>query len=138
MMLGGSSSYHFKGMGLNFDSFKKTLGSYPSAFDLMPKNTWKMSQEQDWMKSIMKRIAEETGEVFEKIDPESDIVDRLFPMKNQVCYANNWGSRDEKCTTGLTEFFDLGTVNKEKMTTENLGDIFAKYSFNEHAGAMFK
>lgn len=82
MMLGGSSSYHFKGMGLNFDSFKKTLGSFPSAFDLMPKNTWKLFEQNDWLKSVKKRIAEESGEVFEKIDPSKDIVDRLFPKKN--------------------------------------------------------
>jgi lecithin-cholesterol acyltransferase len=139
MMMGGSSSYHFKGMGLNFDSFKKTLGSFPAAFDLMPRNTWQLFQSAPWMTSIKNKIVEESGSgEKEPLNPEDDIVSKIFPKHTETCYTNEWKSRTSKCQSGIAEYYTLGSVAGEKMNTENLADIFAKYSFNSYAGDMFR
>ena len=139
MMLGGSSAYHFKGLGLNFDSFKKTLGTFPSAFDLMPRKTYKHFENEPWMRSIKNRIANEGGEaVFEPLAVEDDIVTRLFPPQSHRCYANEWKARKSDCKSGLSEYYRIGEVNGEEITTENLADILEKYSFNELASQLFR
>lgn len=139
MMLGGSSSYHFKGLGLNFESFKKTLATFPGAFDLMPRNPWPHFQDQKWMRSIKNKVFLERKECdFEEMDSNDDIVNKIFPKTEEICYANSWTTRNHDCTSGLTEYFDIGEVNGERMTTDNLKDIFTKYSFNENAGDLLQ
>lgn len=139
MMLGGSSSYHFKGLGLNFDAFKKTLGTYPGVFDLMPRNAWPLYNDTKWLRSIKNRINVEKGECdFKFLEPEDDIVNQIFPQKTETCYTNDWTARKKDCTSGLSEFFILGKVNGTEMTTANLKEIFTKFSFNEQAGRLFE
>jgi hypothetical protein len=138
MMLGGSSNYHFKGMGLNFDSFKKTLATFPGVFDLMPRNVWPNFKDTLWMRSVKNRVFQERGECdFQPIDPEDDIVNKIFPPTTDTCYDNDWATRKGDCTSGLTEYFALGKVNGTMMTTGNLDEIFTKYSYNDNAGDLF-
>lgn len=139
MMLGGSSNYHFRGLGLNFESFKKTLATFPGAFDLMPRNPWPYFQGEKWMRSIKNRVFIERNECdHEDMEPEDDIVNKIFLKTEERCYSNMWATRNSDCMSGLTEYFEIGQVNGEKMTTANLKEIFTKYSYNENAGEMFE
>jgi Lecithin:cholesterol acyltransferase len=135
MLIGGSTAYFMAGR-----NFKKAIGSYPGAFDLMPRNTFRINQKEPWMTSILNRAAKEdkSDKKVQALKPEDDIVSKIFPGADETCFKNDWKARSKKCLSGLYNFQTFGSVNGEEMRSDNLEEIFSKYSYNSQAGEMYR
>ena len=140
MLLGGTSAYYYKGFGLNFDTFRKVLGTYPSAFDLMPRDTFRLYKNEPWMISILNRIAKEekTEQKIQPLKPEDDILENLFPDIDKVCFKNDWLYRSKMCLSGVHDYHIFGSVNGEPIKSDNLQEIINKYSYHSLAGEMYR
>ena len=95
-MLAGNDEFSFGPFGINFWLFKRTAGLAAALYDLMPRSSIKNFENEDWMKSIKKRVALENNLPFsETIDPSRDIVANLFPTSNIECFDVAYKTRSK-------------------------------------------
>jgi len=140
MPIGGSDQYNFGGFGLNFWLFKRSIASFPSIFDLMPRLSWLMYSSAPWMKSIRNRMSiEKNGTPVEVISQEEDIVSKIFPKPTEDCYGSKtWKERTSKCHLLIEDFNNLGKINGETVTISNIKEIFGKYSYEPQSQSLYE
>lgn len=135
-LIGGNSKYYFmEGYGIDFQNGKKILQT-PSFYDLLPRLNWNLFKDANWMKSIHNRVSLESKKqhLMRDLPPEEDIVTKVFPKSQDDCFTHSWDNdRSKKCLSGLSEYKSFGSVNGEKMTINNIGDILARYSLIDKA-----
>jgi hypothetical protein len=131
MLISGGDSYYFAGFGLNFYTFKRTVATFPSMYDLMPRRLWTIYRDAPWLKSVVNRIKIERGiSPPHVISADDDIVTKIFPATNKVCYPNDWNDgKSQYCKTEMEELNNIGSINSEQVTVDNISEMLGKYSF---------
>ena len=138
LTLGGSTDYSMGPVGINFDMMKLTLAQYGGVYNLMPTPFYSFHQNESWMKSIQNQIARDKGLSPPHSLGSEDIVARLFPDNQKVCYPNEWKARGSKCKSGLQFEDKLGSINREAISSSNIADILRRYSYSDLASGIFE
>jgi hypothetical protein len=117
----GSNEYSFPlHMGFDWKTYKNTLLTLSSMFQMMPYPTYDSQKNQPWMQTIMNRIAYDNGQ-------SSDPVFNWLPSRDDICY-DAW-PKANKCRSGLVEFDGWGSdMNGTKITNANLQQMLAQLS----------
>lgn len=126
----GSKEYYFPfNLGIDFPTFKATLGDYTSMYQLIPNDYRLHNKGKEWMNKVEARIAYEKGQ---SQDPVFD----WMPSKDTVCYEKY---PDRKfCESGLQRPDTYGKFMGEDITDANLQDLIAKHTFASLKGDGFK
>lgn len=122
MLTCGSDAFEFAfGLGLDLDTFRASVGSFPSTLQLLPYQTYLTQKDQTWMKKIMSRIEYEEGR-------SSDPVFSWLPRRDQICYPDFPSTKT--CRSGLKVLDNYGTTHDGvKITNANFKEVMKKYSF---------
>jgi hypothetical protein len=98
-ILGGNEDYFFlKMMGLHFTGSYKSVGSFPSMFELSQRNMYKMYENEPWFKWIQGRLDYEKGKVpFEK----SGML--FWPKIEEKCTPKSFENIPTSCVSGLSD-----------------------------------
>jgi Lecithin:cholesterol acyltransferase len=139
MLIGSAGGYDSGAVTMDFTTFSKTVVTYPSIFDLMPRNTWNIFKDADWLKSIQNRISLEQGlPPAHSLTPEQDIVSQIFSPPTDKCYSQVFAARgDDSCKTFMDDFSYFGSINGEKIYSDTIEQSLEKYSFNPFAAELF-
>lgn len=123
-------------IGMTPEMSKGTLGNYPAAFNLMPSDFIFTNKNEDWLKSVYKRIDLEKQR--KDIDKDGSVMD-IFPSWKETCKKGfKKDLREEGCFTGLYKMEKLGKVMNDEFNALNIGDILDKYSFNKNSLGFWK
>lgn len=126
----GSEEYHFPlNLGIDFPTFKATLGNFTSMYQLLPNDYKLLNKGTDWMNKVEARIA------YEKGDSEDPVFDWM-PKRDQVCYSKY---PDRKyCISGLQRPDNYGQLLGQDMTDANIKDLIIKNTFAGLKGDGYK
>jgi hypothetical protein len=139
-LIGCDNLLDFGPIGIDFAMCKIIAGNSGAVYDLLPHKTATTFQSASWMKSINNRRASEgyAGVKQEAITPQQDIVAQIFPATSQTCFPNrNVMNAGSKCTLGVDNFENFGTVNGEQITAANMPTILGKYGLNPQSQLYF-
>lgn len=123
MLTCGSPDFKFAlGLGLDYKTFKKSVGTFASVLQLLPYETYETQKNTPWMKQIKRRIAYERGQ-------SNDPVFSWMPPRTEVCYPKF--PSNSKCTSGLEVMDHYGTFpdQKTRITNLNFEEFLEQYSF---------
>lgn len=139
MLIGSAGGYDSGAVTLDFTTFSKTVVTYPSIFDLMPRNTWNLFKNTNWLKSIQNRISLEHGQPpVHNLTPEEDIVSQIFAAPSDTCFNKVYPARgDASCKTFLDDFSYFGSINGQDIHADNIEFSLERYSFNNFAAELF-
>ena len=139
MLIGSGGGYSEGLVSMDFETFSKTVVTYPSIFDLMPRNTWNLFKNTDWLKSIQNRISLEHGsKPAHALTPQQDIVSQIFPAPTEKCFSQVYTARgDDKCKTFLDDFSYFGSINGQAVNANTIEASLKKYSYNPIAAELF-
>lgn len=126
----GTKEYFFPfHLGIDFKTFKKTLGDYTSMYQLLPNDYRTLNKDEDWMKKIQARVAYEKGE---SEDPVFD----WMPKRDEVCFEKY---PDRKyCISGLQRPDTYGQFMGQNITDTNFRELISNYTFASLKGDGFK
>lgn len=123
MLTCGSPDFKFGlGLGLDWKTFKKSVGTFPAVLHLLPYKTYQSQKNQPWMQKILARIAYEKGH-------SSDPVFSWMPPRTEVCYPNFPSA--STCSSGLEVMDVYGTHpdQQTKITNSNFEEFLETFSF---------
>ena len=137
---GATSEFHFDfglyRFGLTPNVTRRVLSISGVGFDMFSRKHYSRHASSKWIKAIKLRIAQENGK---KLKRKNHKFFDIFPHPDTKCFNDEYAElRSTKCTTGLYEIQDLGLVNGEKVTTENLPKIVKKYAHDPKMGDLMK
>jgi hypothetical protein len=143
--LGSSSSWSMV-MGaqgdattMDFFTLSGSLSTFPSVYDLMPRASWTMYSNTNWMKSIKNRMQLDQGKApIYSIPAKEDIVKNVYPSATDTCYNKAWKARSGmSCTSGISDYSDFGKVVNDVVHDENIGHTLDAYSYYTYAKLLF-
>ena len=96
-VLGGNDSFNLlKIFGLKYPASSKSLGSFPSMYELMQVNMYSIYQNEPWFQWIQKRLDYEAGKIpFE----ESGML--FWPKITEKCTPESFVDVKSQCNSGL-------------------------------------
>lgn len=98
----GSEEYHFVfNLGIDFPTFKASLGTFSSMYQLLPNDYLAVNQGKPWLQKVQARIQYERGQ-------SQDPVFSWMPKRDEVCYSK-YPSRPN-CISGLERPDNYGTI----------------------------
>lgn len=106
----GSNEYFKFGFGLDMRTFKLSIGSMTSMYQLTPSMTYLSEAGKPWMQKIVDRIKYESGQ-------SADPVFNWMPAKDQTCYPN---FNSKSCRSGLEMYDNFGDYQGTPITPKNL------------------
>ncbi len=118
----GSSDYFFKYLnaGLDMRTWKLSVGSFLSVFELCPTRTYLTQASQPWLQKLLRRIDYEQGKASDPVFP-------FLPTKDQVCYSK---FNDRNCRSGLEVYDNYATYLGSPLTNANYRDWINQHSFS--------
>jgi hypothetical protein len=124
---------------LDFFILSNSLATFPSVYDLMPRASWSLYENANWLKSIKNRIAVEEGKAAPfNIPASDDITNKVLPSISDNCYDKQWKDRKTlKCTSGMSDFGDFGRILTDPITDVNIGHSLNDYSHYQYAKLLF-
>ena len=139
MLIGSAGGYDDGAVTMDFATFSKTVVTYPSIFDLMPRDTWNLFKNTNWLKSIQNRINLEHGvPPAHSLTPQEDIVSQIFPAPTEKCFNHVFTARgDDTCKTFLDDFSYFGSINGQDVHGNTIEQSLETYSFNPFAAELF-
>lgn len=138
LTLGGSTEFSMGPVGVNFDMLKETFAHFGGVYNLMPTPFYTYHQDETWMKSIQNQIARDRGLSPPHNLGADDIVSKIFPDNQKVCFPNEWKARSSKCKSGLVFEDRIGSINRETISGTNIVDILKRYSYSDKASSIFE
>jgi hypothetical protein len=105
----------------------------------MPRASWSLFKDTNWLKSIKNRIAVEEGKAAPYNIPSSDdITNKILPSIDDTCYDKQWKERQNLlCSSKMSDFGDFGRVLSDEITDVNIGHSLDDYSHYQYAKALF-
>lgn len=140
MLIGSAGGYSDSPiLNLDFPTFSQTVVTYPSMFDLMPRNTWNLFKDTNWLKSIQNRInLEHNLPPAHTLTPDEDIVTKIFPPPGDQCFSKVFPDRgDDTCKTFLDDFTYFGSINGQDVYADTIEQSLDRYSYNPFAAELF-
>lgn len=130
MLTCGADEFQFAfGLGLDWDTYKASVGSFPSVLQLMPYPTYTSQSGTQWMQQIMNRIRYEDKQ-------SSEQVFSFFPSRDQQCYPD---FAEKNCRSGLEMFDNFGSMEDgTPITNNNLKSSMEQYSFYKNIGQAWE
>jgi Lecithin:cholesterol acyltransferase len=136
-MIEGNSDFFMLGFGMNLWLFKKMAAFVASPYDLMPRTPWITFKDTYWMKSIKNRISKEKNmPIKESVPASEDIVSRLFPDPSVTCSEIMYAIRENKCLSGLDDFYEVANIGGKVVTLENINESFTEFCFDPTAADL--
>jgi hypothetical protein len=139
MAIGSAGGYNDGFVGMDFYTFSRTSPTFPSVFDLMPRDSWNLYRNTTWIKSIENRIAIEANKKpTHDIPADKDIFAKIYPSVKDTCYDKVYGLKaNTLCYTGIREFSFFGNILDLKVTSETIGESLERFSYNPVAKTIF-
>lgn len=140
MLIGSAGDFNSGVFGMDFFTFSRTTPTFNAIYDLMPRATWSLFKDSNWMKSIKNRIATEKGQPLPyNLASNLDITSKIFPKSSETCYNKKWTARssDLSCKTGLDDFTYFGSILNTQVNDHSIHDSLKLYSMYEYAAELF-
>lgn len=98
-ILGGDDMYYFLNIiGFHFKASALSLGSFPSMYEILQKNMYKMFQDEPWFEWVQKRLDYELGK-----RPHEDSGMLFWPSVDEKCTPDSFANIDTRCFSGLDD-----------------------------------
>lgn len=104
-------------VGMTAQVFGKTLGIYPSDFQLMPRRFFRIHRDKKWMKDMMNRVKKERSRGTLEYENIMDI----FPSYSSEKCVQYLKFRQDGCFTGLAEMWDMGKLENFEINPDTAG-----------------
>lgn len=114
--------------------FKKTIPTNPATYQLSMGRFFRVHREAPWMKELLQRVDEERNTP-RKIT--SGTIMDLFPGPSRSC-TPGFKKRDPKCSSLMSELWDLGTIQEYEINPDTIEDILDIFSYNDLSSKMMK
>jgi hypothetical protein len=130
ILLCGDQEYDFAlNFGIDFPTFKNSLATFSSMYQLLPNDYLTANAGKPWMQKIQARVAYEKGQ-------SNDPVFDWMPKRDQVCYDKY--PDNKYCISGLVRPDNYGSILGNPITDSNLHTVLTQYGFNSLGSNGFK
>jgi len=118
-LLCGDSGLFKDSVGVDMKTFKYSIGTFSSIWELGPWTSWYTQANTPWMQKLQARLAYEQGKSTDPVFP-------FLPTTDKICYPNY---NAKQCTSGLEVFDNFATILGQPVTAQNLRSMINQYTF---------
>lgn len=119
-------------VGMTAQVFGKTVGIYPSDFQLQPRRFFRIHRDKKWMKDMLNRVKKERS----RGSLEYENIMDIFPSYSLVECVKYFKFRQNGCFTGLSEMWDMGKLENFEINPDTAEQLFEAFSYNPKAEIM--
>lgn len=136
-MIGMDSTYSKKlviaKVGLTEDCFTRSFFMFKGVYNLFPQNHYEDHSNQEYMKSIMKKINAES----KATDPPIGTVMDIFPKFSDECVVG-FKQRPDNCVLQMKEFLNFGSIQSTQINSHTLKDLLENHSHSPNAEIIYE